>query len=147
MVYNKKIPELNQSEKEVMTNQKYEAPICPYCNQESELVDGTVMYPHRPDLSSLLFYLCHNCEASIGCHKGTSRPLGRLANKELRQYKMKAHAEFDPLWQDGSMTRTQAYELLAKEMQLNPDDCHIGMFDVDDCKKVIEIAAKLKGLR
>jgi hypothetical protein len=35
----------------------------------------------------------------VGCHKGTTKPLGRLADAELREWKKRAHAAFDPVWQ------------------------------------------------
>lgn len=59
--------------------------ICDYCNKDAELVGGDIIYPHRPDLYELKFYYCAVCEAWCGCHRGTTKPLGRLANAELRQ--------------------------------------------------------------
>lgn len=59
--------------------------ICSYCNNEAKLVSGNVIYPHRPDLAYLRFWQCAPCAAYVGCHKGTTKPLGRIANAELRQ--------------------------------------------------------------
>lgn len=73
--------------------------------------------------------------------KGTM-PLGRLANAELRSAKSAAHAMFDPLWKSRKMHRGQAYAWLAKQMGLRQEDCHIGMFDVDQCKKVFQVMRK-----
>ena len=120
-----------KAKKRLMTN-----PICPYCNKESEGVDGTAIYPHRPDLSHKWFYQCVPCDAYVGCHPGTKNSLGRLANAELRKWKSIAHRVFDPLWRDGHMKRKEAYKALAEVMNIHPNDCHIGMFDVDQCKKV-----------
>jgi len=114
-------------------------PDCPYCGERSELVDGTVIYPHRPDLGSKNFYRCAPCNAYVGCHPGTITPLGRLANAELRKAKMNAHAAFDPLWRQGYMCRRQAYEWLAQELGIDSEDCHIGMFDVATCKQVVDV--------
>lgn len=79
--------------------------------------------------------------AYVGCHKGTNKPLGRLANAELRHWKQKAHSAFDPLWQHGRFKgrRKAAYAWLAKEMHLPEAETHIGMFDVSQCKRVIQI--------
>lgn len=70
--------------------------ICPYCNKPSIHVSDSEIY-------SISFggfaYLCRECNAYVGCHK--DRPyeaLGRLANKELREAKINAHASFDNLW-------------------------------------------------
>lgn len=114
-------------------------PICPYCNQISKGVGGDVIYPHRPDLGSKWFYLCKACSAYVGCHPNTKNSLGRLANAELRKWKSIAHKAFDPLWRDGHMKRSEAYQALATEMDIEKKDCHIGMFNVEQCKKVYAI--------
>jgi len=118
--------------------------LCPYCEKPSQVVGGNVIYPHRSDLYRLNFWHCAPCEAYVGCHKGSKAPLGRLANAELRKAKKDAHDAFDPLWRLGGFSRDEAYLTLARAMQLDPKDCHIGMFDMDQCKKVIEISKDLK---
>lgn len=127
---------------------------CPYCKQPAQLVTGSSIYPHRPDLWNLRFWKCEPCDAYVGCHKkgayfyvggakivsdGTI-PLGRLANAELRMAKSEAHAAFDPLWRDGGMTRSAAYKWLAHKMGLPAGECHIGEFDVAQCKEVKRLA-------
>jgi hypothetical protein len=115
---------------------------CPYCKVAARLVDGTVIYPSRPDLAHLSFYLCGDCDAYVGCHKGTTRPMGRLADKALRWAKQKAHADFDPLWKSGPMSRQQAYAWLASKMGMTARECHIGEFDVNQCGRVVQIMEK-----
>ena len=110
--------------------------ICPYCSNEAPLVDGSVIYPHRPDLHSKPFYQCAPCDAYVGCHPGTEKPLGRLANAELRRAKMAAHAAFDPLWRNGKQKRGNAYKWLAEQLGIAKRQCHIGYFDVDTCNRV-----------
>jgi hypothetical protein len=114
---------------------------CPYCGNDAELKTGRHVYPHRPDLASLKIWACDPCDAWVGTHKNspTHAPLGRLANAELRKAKMAAHAAFDPLWKSGSMSRKKAYALLSDKMGLKPQDTHIGMFDVDQCKQVVAV--------
>lgn len=74
--------------------------ICSYCNKPAELVTGKEIYPHRPDLYPKKFWRCRPCTAYVGCHKPNAgygdgtRPLGRLANAELRAAKSAAHAAF-----------------------------------------------------
>lgn len=76
------------------------APVCPYCGATSVLVGGDVIYPYRRDLAEKQFYQCRACpDAYVGCHPGTTDPLGRLADKKLRLAKSHAHAVFDPLWE------------------------------------------------
>ena len=116
---------------------------CPYCGNNAELVKGSKIYPHRFDLYNKKFYLCEPCDAYVGCHKD-GKPLGRLANRDLRRAKMQAHAVFDPLWKDGPLTRNEAYRWLSKAMNLHPDDTHIGMFDIGDCLRVEQLVKGLK---
>lgn len=111
--------------------------ICNYCQQPAQLVGGDVVYPHRRDLYGLRFYYCNPCGAWVGCHPGTTRPLGRLANAELRQAKVEAHAAFDPLWRSGRKKRKEAYAWLAQ--QIGVERIHIGECDVETCRRVVEI--------
>lgn len=117
---------------------------CPYCNGTPALVGGEVIYPHRPDLWSKRFWSCAPCGAYVGCHPGGIVPMGRLANKELRDAKMAAHAAFDPLWKSNGATnrakgRKDAYAWLAAQMGIGRKRCHIGEFDVEQCRRVVEI--------
>ena len=124
--------------------------LCDYCGKPAKLVAGAVIYPHRPDLSGKRIWSCDPCGAYVGVHDGTIKPLGRLANAELRAAKCEAHAAFDPLWRakikrDGCSkgeARGKGYRWLAKSLGIAPADCHIGMMDVDDCRRVVEACAR-----
>lgn len=117
---------------------------CPYCHQLTVLVDGLEIYPHRPDLSNKFFYLCSPCDAYVGCHPGTTNPLGRPANAELRRAKSAAHRAFDPLWQSGQMTRSGAYSWLATQLGIKKSCCHIGMFSLSECQRTVELCEALE---
>jgi hypothetical protein len=115
--------------------------LCPYCVQIPTLVTGKTVYPHRKDLHSKYFYYCDNGHdaAYVGCHPNTLTPLGRLADATLRKLKMAAHAAFDPIWKDGRLSRGQAYEWLSFNMGLPKELTHIGMFDEEQCQRVIKL--------
>lgn len=123
------------------------AVICPYCGQPAEMVKGSVLYPGHPDpeLAGKNFYRCDPCDAHVGCHapnpamgfKGTE-PLGRMADFALRRAKNNAHRVFDPLWKLGHMKRSQAYAWLARALGITPEQCHIGMFDIEQCHRAID---------
>jgi hypothetical protein len=113
---------------------------CEYCRGHAELVGGSAIYPHRPDLDRLRFWRCAPCDAYVGCHPGTENPLGRLANAELRAAKIRAHDAFDPLWKSRKIRRSEAYRRLAKHLGIDDRDCHIGMFDVETCARVVAFA-------
>lgn len=118
--------------------------LCPYCKQPAELVTGVKIYPHRPELSEKAFWNCGPCRARVGCHPGTTKALGRLANSKLRYWKIQAHAAFDPIWRSGNKKRNQAYRWLAREMGIAKDDCHIGLFNILQCKKVVAVCRNFK---
>lgn len=132
------------------------APICPYCNSTAVLVGGDVIYPWLKHLAAKRFWKCLACgDAYVGCHDGTEQPLGRLADAKLRLAKQHAHAVFDPLWEakvERGMSKGKArglgYRWLAVQLGIKPEDCHIGMMDVDTCIKVVQVcrphAEKLK---
>lgn len=123
---------------------------CPYCGADANLVRGDVVYPHRPDLHDLKFWTCDPCFAWVGTHRGTDEPLGRLANAELRKAKIAAHAAFDPLWRrkmqrDGcskGKARRAGYTWLAGQLGIEFNDCHIGMFDVSMCERVVDLCGR-----
>ena len=141
---------------------------CPYCNAPAVLTDSAEVYHGN---SFGMIWLCRPCQAWVGVHKGTDKPLGRLANKELRDWKMRAHAVFDPIWEaklrhrraggagksgrasggpsyKKAYARGAGYKWLAQQLGIDKKDCHIGMFDVETCKRVVEmcqpIADKLR---
>jgi hypothetical protein len=119
---------------------------CNYCGGSATLVTGAEVYPHRNDLGGKHLYLCKPCDAWVGCHPGTTKPLGRLANAELRAWKSRAHAAFDPLWRAKMLqgfckkhARDYGYKWLSEQLGIARYACHIGMFDVEQCKRVVEI--------
>lgn len=102
---------------------------CPYCGS----VAAKVLSPWGWK------YECAPCDARVGCHRGTDKPLGSLANGELRQARIAAHTAFDREWRDLHIPRSRAYGWLAKRLDLPRTACHIGMFTVAQCKHVVEI--------
>lgn len=125
-------------------------PICPYCDEPSIFVDSSEVYSK----SYGMIYLCRPCQAWVGVHQGTTTPLGRLANAVLRRAKQAAHAVFDPLWKNKmkqgftkSAARGKGYKWLAEQLQIEAKDCHIGMFDVEQCQKVIDICTPPYGAK
>ena len=119
--------------------------ICPYCAAPAKLVTGSIIYPHRPDLSTLMFWCCPPCDAYVGCHKNTTTPLGRLANAALRRAKSNAHRAFDPLWKSGRITRRAAYQWLSENLGIPFEKTHIGEFNEAMCARVMA-ACQINGV-
>jgi len=117
--------------------------ICPYCRQPAELVDSKEIYGRSYGHK---MWICRNDLAWVGCHKGSIKPLGRLANAELRHWKNLAHEAFDPLWKYGRFKgdRDAAYRWLSQQMGVPYKNTHIGMFDVAQCQKAIQIINERK---
>lgn len=116
---------------------KQRAVACDYCGQPAAyLPSSAALYASGKDYGPA--WACMPCGAWVGCHKGTDRPLGRLANADLRRLKIAAHAAFDPLWRRGLFDRGGAYAWLSDQMGLDIKDTHIGMFNEDQCVRVIQ---------
>jgi len=116
---------------------------CPYCGGKALLRSSLEIY--RDDYGYV--YVCENypnCNSYVGTHKKTLKPLGRLANEELRKLKITAHLYFDTLWkhrekQGFSNSRTMAYKWLSEQLKININDTHIGYFDKETTEKVIRL--------
>ena len=117
--------------------------ICRYCGGVIKLVPAVSIYgaaaAKRLGLEREHIYQCQNCNARVGCHKGTTRPLGDVANEVLRLKRMETHQVFDTFWRDHNMSRTAAYRWLAKRMELPESKAHIGGFEMDQCQRVIDL--------
>lgn len=112
--------------------------LCPHCANPAQLVTGAEVYPHRPDLRSKPYHRCLPCGAHVGCHPGTTKPLGTPANQDLRRARRRAHAAFDPIWQSRRMSRSHAYAWLAGQLGMPADACHIGYLGLTDCQRVVD---------
>ncbi len=85
-------------------------------------------------------FLCQNkdCRAYVGLHPLTGISLGTLATASIRSARRRAKDLFNPLWQSGETTRDEAYAWLTEQLGItNVEDCHIGWFDVPECKHVL----------
>lgn len=120
---------------------------CPYCQSEAELRDKSAVYGGGRYFG--LMWVCKRypkCDAYVGCHPNTDKPLGRLADAALRKAKERAHDAFDPLWKakaaaekiSKGKARGAGYRWLAQALGIDPKDCHIGMFDVALCNRVVQ---------
>jgi hypothetical protein len=123
--------------------------MCPYCGERAKFVQGKRIYHGRGSWDEKWFWACLPCGAWVGCHAASEKygrvgdePLGRLANEELRIAKMGAHEAFDPIWKEGGVKRKDAYKWLAEQLGIPARECHIGMFDVDMCRKVIHVVGR-----
>jgi hypothetical protein len=127
-------------------------PACPYCSSPSTYHPTSEDFYQGRDFGPV--WACVPCGAYVGCHKqGASkqtpgdRPLGTLANAETRDLRKQAHALFDELWRrkmahtgcDQGEARGAGYRWLAKQLGVEPKDCHIGHMQAELLRQVIDI--------
>ncbi|WP_409969875.1 zinc-finger-containing protein [Bengtsoniella intestinalis] len=116
--------------------------ICRYCGGKITLADPREIFGdsvERLGLDGEYIYLCRTCNARVGCHKGTTRPLGNVANEVLRLKRRETHQIFDTFWSEAGMTRTRAYQWLGQQMGMSARKAHIGSFEMDQCQQVIDL--------
>lgn len=118
-----------------------ERPLCPYCNKPAVRLSGRSVYPARRDLRRKKFFVCKPCGARVGTYED-GRPLGPLANAELRNARRRAHALFDPLWQraqNQQWARTGAYVWLADKLGIRFEECHFGQMPLELLRRTINL--------
>lgn len=110
---------------------------CNLCGGDVIYTTNDVIYGKR--YGSGYCYLCERCGASVGTHK--PRPdeaLGLLANRAMKDMKMKCHELFDALWQNREQ-RNFMYEKLAAALGIPKEECHFGYFDLTMLHKAYEV--------
>lgn len=135
---------------EIMIRQKPGPPKCIHCGSIAKKSTGKKIYPHRSDLWKKKMWKCPKCpDAYVGCYPNSEIALGSCANAELRPLRSAAHLAFDQLWKSNgpnsksSMTRSYAYVWLATHMRIDEKDCHISLFTVEQCQRVIQIMKQI----
>jgi hypothetical protein len=112
---------------------------CPYCKSKVVFASNSSIY--GKEFGNGMVYRCTDrfCNSYVGVHTGTKIPLGRIANKELRQLKSKAHFMFDKYWESKKYYRDTCYKQLAFKLDIKVSECHFGWFDKDMLLKSINI--------
>lgn len=127
--------------------------VCPYCNCDTKLVTGEIIYPEkltediRPKYLDKLFYQCTNDPNHyVGTYNDNLTSLGRLADTELRKLKNRGHKTFDPLWRENKLFKSQkeAYQWLSKKMELPIEVTHFGMFTNEQCMQAIHFCDEIQ---
>lgn len=139
------------------------SPGCPYCGGGSTLVTGEKVLPQLQEVADRHYWLCDaGCDAYVGCHPGTTVPLGTLADRNLRLARRELHQRYlDPIWQQAidhpayagnrfrewkrdeiiKRARERTYEWLGEQLRL-PGPAHVGHFDLETCGRASEILSR-----
>lgn len=125
----------------------YNGSQCVYCNGYCDFVDSIEIYKHT---NYGMAYWCRSCNVWVGTHRGNDQSLGTVASKELRELRHTAHQKFDPICAAKVLqgakkkaAKAAGYNWLSKVLEIDPVTCHIGYFNIEQCKKVIEACDKV----
>lgn len=135
LMYDKYIEDLYR-EKSVCLYPKY----CNICGGKVEYIENKLIYGKR--YGSGYAYRCTSCGAYVGTHgERPKEAFGILANKEMRDWKMKCHDLFDSFWKGQKKApkkRKACYAWLANKLNIPISQCHFGYFDLDMLKHAYE---------
>lgn len=118
---------------------KMKMPVCPNCGVSAVTKKRKIITGDNTDNEWV--WICPNypkCDMYVGCHPGTFKPLGTLADNDLRALRWRAHKAMDTCWKSGRMSRDEAYEELQVVLEVGSNEAHIGKLDSEQCEKVIE---------
>lgn len=138
------IPNFNIATLEEKQMYYYNGSRCIYCKGETQLLDSTEVYsfPHE---SYGLMHVCRPCKAHVGCHDGTDQSLGTVAKESLRNLRRETHNYyFNPLWEkkmalgfSKTQARRAAYTWVAKVLNIDRVEAHVGYFLEEQCLALI----------
>ena len=107
---------------------------CPYCSKKAKWCENSEIYGKNYGKSYMCYY-CEPCDAYVGCHNNTKKPLGTMANQELRVMRIHAHKLIDKAWRQGDKTRKEVYKKLEEKYG---KEIHIGEGNKEMCLKIID---------
>lgn len=114
--------------------------ICPYCGNKTNLIKGALMpFSISAATENKYYWICPPCNAWVGCHKNSGRPLGTPAKENLRILRTKVRKLFDNYQQRTNISRNGANIWLSRKLNCHIHECHIGYFDEDMCNRASEI--------
>ena len=100
-------------------------PTCPTCGQPARLT--ITKHGDR-----------HDC---CGLWSWGGKPLADYATHLARRC---AHNAFDPLWRRYRVPRGKAYKMLAEELGLTQEECHMSIMTAEQASRVPPVIVKLK---
>lgn len=116
---------------------------CSYCGSKAHLRPASVV--HKQAAPGEEVYVCARfpaCDAYVSAHRDSHLPMGTLADKSLRQKRRQAHIALNRLWEQGLMTRKEAYRWLQVQLGLPESEAHIGHFSAYRCEQVIDLCSQ-----
>ena len=125
-----------------MKNKRTYSIHCPYCGAPAVCRPANTVYGTETIDPKSYLYLCStwpSCDAYVSAHKKDRRPMGTLANGELRHKRILAHRALEKLKKERHMDKWAAYVWLQARLGLAESQAHIGMFSEEMCEQVISL--------
>lgn len=116
---------------------------CPVCGSQALLRPASVVRKHAAPGEKV--YVCARypaCDCYVSAHRESCLPMGTLADKPLREKRRQAHLSLNRLWEQGYMTKKEAYRWLQLQFGLPESEAHIGRFSEFRCQQVIELCGR-----
>lgn len=113
---------------------------CPYCGAQAILRPASAVRQNAQPGENV--YVCARyptCDAYVSAHRESGLPMGTLANRLLREKRRQAHTALNRLWEQGFMSRKEAYRWLQVQLGLPESEAHIGRFSEYRCEQVISL--------
>lgn len=119
---------------------------CPYCGARATLRPAAALGKTAPGYAGKRYYVCARypfCDAYVEAHARSGKPMGSLANKQLRWKRRSAHDAMARLWERGLMSKAAAYRWLQLQFGIPVEEAHIGRFLEYRCDEVIRMCEEL----
>lgn len=111
---------------------------CDFCDSPVNLRENKEVYGKNFGQWPWI-YLCSNdnCKAFISCIKGTYKPVGTLANHELRELRKQISLWLRQLVEEGPFTEIGAKDWCAAWIGVKLDEFKIAKLSVKQCQTII----------
>ena len=113
---------------------------CPYCNSPAILRPAGTVYGRNVKTKGSHLYVCSHwpeCDAYVAAHKSDNRPMGTLANGDLRHKRILAHKAMEEYRAKPRMDKWGLYLWLQGKLNLDSRHAHVGMFTEEQCDRVM----------
>lgn len=112
--------------------------ICPYCGKKAVLRPASYLYGEKRIFTpETMFYVCSgypDCNAYVSANQKNHRPLGIMADGELRNLRIQTHRALREIWTQGYMTKNSTYHWLSGKLALPEKETHVAMFSTYRCR-------------
>ena len=114
---------------------------CPYCNSPAVLRPASAVFGRNVKSKGSYLYVCSHwpkCDAYVSAHKNNLRPMGTLANGELRHKRIIAHRALEAYRTKTRMSKWGIYLWMQGKLRLDARHTHIAMFTEEQCDQLIK---------